>query len=221
MRKFLKNFILLFADFFQFKFVKYYLLIIIGTFIIVMSGFDWDYFIFVQKYIPKMFLFIFDIFGFLFPTLLIIGLFIYNQKKKTEFSRRIFTANFYAVFMALLSSMFIKVFTGRISPPLRGDINTWIDNSHAFQFGFMREQIIGGFPSSHTTVFFALAFTLYYLFPKNKLLHLLSFLIAFSVSLGVTIGFHWFSEFFAGGILGFVIGKIISDHLNNLNKRAL
>lgn len=201
---------------FHYRFIPYYLMMIFGTYIMVVSGFDWLYLLFVSKNINKFLLFFFDLLGFLFPTLLIATSFFYYLKKKNRFSKKVFYTFTQAVLLALASSMFIKVFTGRVSPPLRGTYLTWVDNSHMFQFGFMREQIFGGFPSSHATVMFAIAFTFCFVFSKYdfkkyRLYTISLFVLATLVGLGVTLGFHWFSEFFAGCILGYLVAKTIQN----------
>lgn len=221
MKSYLRDFAFLFSHLLDTKYLKYYLIIIFATSFLVLSGFDWGYLIFMHKHVPQMFLFLFDVFGFIFPISLLIGTFIYYHKKKNIFAEKLFKVSFYSIGLAYLSSTFIKIFTGRISPPFRGDYIQWVDNSHSFQFGFMREQIIGGFPSSHATIFFALAFSFYFVFPKNWKLQFLSFLVASLVSFGVSLGFHWFSEIFAGMILGFVVGKIVSTYLKQLNNKVV
>ena len=212
--------------FFKYEFWKYYVLIIVGTYILVMSSFDWQYFLFTQKYIPKYFLFIADSIGFLSPILFLIFIFFFTRKNKESVHIQKLKIFALSIVVAFLSSEFIKIFTGRISPPddlvfdkISGTnvLSTLVDNSHAFQFGFMREQIIGGFPSSHTTVIFALAFTFALLFPKHYKLQALFYLFAAMVALGVSFGFHWLSEIYAGAILGYVVAKVVQiKNANNL-----
>ncbi len=103
--------------------------------------------------------------------------------------------------------MFIKVFTGRISPPHHGPFD--VDISSAFQFGFMEHHIIGGWPSSHATVMFALAACVWVLFPQAQRFRLALLVSTFFVALGVTFGFHWFSEFVVGACFGTIIGDAV------------
>lgn len=63
------------------------------------------------------------------------------------------------------------------------------------------------FPSTHSTIAFTAAFILAKLFPKGKFyFYLLAFLIAFS---RVYLGVHYFSDIFAGGLLGLTIGWLV------------
>jgi membrane-associated phospholipid phosphatase len=88
-------------------------------------------------------------------------------------------------------------------------INVITDISHQFQFGFWEHGIFWGWPSSHTTVAFAMAVSLMYLYPKNKLIRYLAPLYALYIGLGISIGIHWFSEFIAGIIFGSLIGVVV------------
>jgi membrane-associated phospholipid phosphatase len=84
-----------------------------------------------------------------------------------------------------------------------------IDTSHGFQFGFLKGGMFWGWPSSHTTVAFAMSVCLITLYPKNKKLILFALLYAFYIGLGVSVTIHWFSEFVAGAIIGSVIGMVV------------
>ena len=66
-----------------------------------------------------------------------------------------------------------------------------------------------GWPSSHTTVAFAMALALWELYPENRLIRYGAILYAFYVGIGVSITIHWFSEFVAGAIIGSVIGVVV------------
>lgn len=217
MNEYLKNIFTNFLTLTNTRFYIYYFLIIIGSYFFVFSGFDWKYLIFVSSNIPNYFLFIADVLGFTIPVLLIVALFIFYKAKNTNFSRKIFLSISETIIFSFLTTTIIKIFTGRESPPhahgfiSQPDISSWVDNSYNFHFGFMREQVIGGFPSGHSTVIFSLAFLIYFLFPKRYWLQVFSFLVATFIGLGVTFGFHWFSEFYSGAILGFVIARIVSE----------
>jgi membrane-associated phospholipid phosphatase len=84
-----------------------------------------------------------------------------------------------------------------------------IDTSHGFQFGLLKGGVFWGWPSSHTTVTFAMMVCLIMLYPKNKILVFLALLYAFYIGLGVSVTIHWFSEFTAGAIIGSVIGTVV------------
>ena len=110
--------------------------------------------------------------------------------------------------MALLVSMALKTFSGRASPPHHtfGADLAFADDSAAFKFGFMNEPILGGWPSSHATVAFAVAFALVSALPKMRGLYVASFILAVFIGVGVTLGFHWLSELVAGALIGAGIG---------------
>ena len=84
-----------------------------------------------------------------------------------------------------------------------------VDSSHGFQFGLLKGGIFWGWPSSHTTVTFAMTLCLITLYPKNKIFVFFALLYALYIGLGVSVTIHWFSEFVAGAIIGSVIGTVV------------
>ncbi|HTE48387.1 MAG TPA: phosphatase PAP2 family protein, partial [Candidatus Paceibacterota bacterium] len=66
-----------------------------------------------------------------------------------------------------------------------------------------------GWPSSHATIAFAVATTLFVLYPKNLAVRILALLSAFYIGIGVSMSIHWFSDFISGAILGSLIGFIV------------
>ena len=106
---------------------------------------------------------------------------------------------------SLLSSTY-KAFTGRTHPSPH---ETGADMSQVFHFGFLRGGVFWGWPSSHTTIAFAMAGTVFTLFPKQRWLGWLTVGYAFYIGLGVSMTIHWFSDFVAGTILGTVIGVVV------------
>ena len=73
----------------------------------------------------------------------------------------------------------------------------------------MRGGVFWGWPSSHTTIAFAMAVTLFTLCPKQRWLGFVAILYAFYVGIGVSMTIHWFSDFVAGAIIGSVIGAVV------------
>ena len=126
-----------------------------------------------------------------------------------------------AELIGLLISSSYKAFTGR-DHPLR--IVTG-DNSQVFHFGFMRGGVFWGWPSSHTTIAFAMAFAIMTLTSKPRWLKMAAILYAFYVGLGVSMTIHWFSDFVAGAIIGAVIGVIVGRNFsagqNNKSNQTL
>ena len=118
-----------------------------------------------------------------------------------------------AAILGLVISSVYKAFTGRIPPPHFFSNHAPTDTSHGFQFGFLRGGMFWGWPSSHTTVAFAMAVALWELYPENRLIRYGAILYAFYVGIGVSITIHWFSEFVAGAIIGSVIGFVVGKSL--------
>ncbi len=178
-----------------------------STYLLVVSGLDWEYFLATYNKTTRPFLFFADGLGFLIPVFLPILLYVFSVLKKNLVYKNVAFALASAAALGFVVSMAIKSFTGRISPPHHGPFD--VDISHMFQFGFMEHHIIGGWPSSHAMVMFALASCLYVLFPRVSGLHILAFGTALFVGVGVTFGFHWLSELVAGACFGFIIGRAV------------
>ncbi len=186
----------------------------------VMSGFDWWYFAFFRETIVQAVLLPAVGLGFLVPIFLPIILWVIGLLKK---DRRIFitagAAGQAAAFGYVLSS-FYKAFTGRVPPVSFRQAATLVDSSHQFQFGFLRGGIFWGWPSTHTTVAFAMAITLWVLYPDKKVVRYAVLLYALYIGLGISMSIHWFSEFVAGAIIGSVIGVSVGrSYLILLNKK--
>lgn len=176
---------------------------IVLTFIIVVTGFDWQYFQ-ATRFIPMVYWIPAAAMGGLLPIiipliLLLVGFLI----KKRQVLVTGWTLG-QAALSGFLLSIFYKFFTGRLQPDLASGATT--DISHYFRFGLFRGGVFWGWPSSHTTVAFAMAFALTSLYPKNKLVKVLVLIYAIYIGLAVSISIHWFSEFIAGVIFGTIIG---------------
>ena len=201
---------------FSARFFLFHIIAIVSTILLVSTGLDWAYFVYVLNAVPTSFLYIADATGFILPGLLImvsIGILVVSRKK---LERLYAEAMIYAIILGFTLSTVIKAFTGRISPPHfhYGEAQAMIDNSQAFNFGFLRESVMGGWPSSHATIAFAIAVTLILLLPKRWYVFVTIFAPALFISIGVTFGFHWLSEFIAGTSLGTVIGLVVGGFYN-------
>jgi membrane-associated phospholipid phosphatase len=108
---------------------------------------------------------------------------------------------------SLISSAY-KAVTGRVHPA--HIVGT--DISHFFRFGFLRGGVFWGWPSSHTTIAFAMAATVFTLFPKQRWLGIVAIFYAFYVGIAVSMTIHWYSDFIAGAILGSVIGTVVGKN---------
>lgn len=215
MTKFLKNLVEIFFELIKPRYWLLYIAAILLTYICVMSGLDWAYFLYVMEHAPKPLLFIADISGLFIPIFLPLVLFIVSKVRKNDFLKSLAIASASSIIIGFILSMIIKIFTGRISPP--DDAIVFIDNSHQFLFGFMRTQILGGWPSSHITTALALATTISILNPHLTYVKIIAFGVALFIGIGVTFGFHWLSEFIAGSLFGIAIGHSVGTYFTNAN----
>jgi membrane-associated phospholipid phosphatase len=196
------------------------------TMAIVMSGFDWSYYLAtrgnkIQSLVRPAILL-----GTFLPVLGTLTILIIGEVRK---NRRLITTAWalgQAALLAYLISCAYKVFTGRLPPPFHGfrmsaaNDGSLVDSSHGFQFGFLKGGIFWGWPSSHTTVAFAMAACLIALYPKNRLLIILAILYALYIGLSVSVSIHWLSEFVAGAIIGSVVGTVVGRSFGSKNQFA-
>ena len=182
---------------------------------IVMSGLDWSYYLatrgnaFQSLVRPAILL------GTIIPVLGTLVILLVGEAGK---NRRLITTAWAlgrAALLGYLISCGYKAFTGRLPPPFRGfrmsaaNDGSLMDSSHGFQFGFLKGGVFWGWPSSHTTVAFAMAACLIALYPKNRLLVFLAALYALYIGFSVSVSIHWLSEFVAGAIIGSVTGTVV------------
>jgi membrane-associated phospholipid phosphatase len=179
------------------------------TCIIVTSDFDWYYFISSQRSIlhtlfsPAIGL------GMILPIVVPLILLATGVLRKDFKIKKTAFALGQAALLGLVISAFYKAFTGRIPPPHFLGHGALVDTSHGFRLGFLRGGMFWGWPSSHTTVAFAMAAVFWKLYPENRLLRYAALFYAFYVGIGVSIEIHWFSEFVAGAIIGSLIGAVV------------
>jgi membrane-associated phospholipid phosphatase len=119
-----------------------------------------------------------------------------------------------AVITSLLVTSTYKAITGR-KPP-EDKYGTKADYSKDFNFGFMRRGIFEGWPSGHTTNAFAMATVLWEMYPDNGYIKFYSGAYAFFIGLSISTNIHWFSDFVAGALIGYSIGKSIGQSFRNL-----
>lgn len=213
MVNFSKNLIDIIGRLFKPVYWPLYIVAVILTYVIVATEVDWTYFLFVMKNIPRPFLFTADILGAIIAIFLPLALLALAKYRKDQSLRLLGLATASATIIGFLLSTIIKVFSGRVSPP--DDALIFVNNSHQFLIGFMRTQIMGGWPSSHATIAFALATVISILCPYPRYIKIAAFGVALFVGIGVTFGFHWLSEFVAGALLGIAIGHSIATYFSN------
>ncbi|MEJ2691405.1 MAG: phosphatase PAP2 family protein [Deltaproteobacteria bacterium] len=187
----------------------WHLLAIVLTYIIVTSDFDWFYFTSTRIPILRTYLFPAVRMGMVLPVAAPLILWAIGASAKDFKIQNTAFALGQAAILGLAVSSFYKAFTGRIPPPHFLSHGALVDTSHGFRLGFMRGGMFWGWPSSHTTVAFAMAAALWRLYPENRLVRYAAVLYAFYVGIGVSVTIHWFSEFVAGAIIGSVIGSVV------------
>jgi len=195
----------------------WHLLAIMLTYIIVTSSFDWLYFKSSRSTLLHSILFPAVRLGSRVP--IIAPLLLYASGKAWKNLKLAIKAGALgqSVLIGLLVASFYKAFTGRVHPP-RLLTQDAIDISRYFRFGFMRGGVFWGWPSSHTTIAFAMAVTLLMLYPKNGIIRYLAIFYALYIGFGVSISIHWFSDFVAGAIIGTVIGVVVGKNFSDYIK---
>ena len=187
---------------FRGKRLLWHILAMAATWFSVSSGFDWRYFKMTRPFARYLFPAVF--LGWLVPVLFpvisyIVG--ILGKKRSIIFSAY---AAAQAAVIGLVISSFYKSLTGR--PGLREARLRMIDTSREFRFGFLKGGVFFGWPSSHTTVAFAMAAAVWTMYPESRTVRCIALLYALFVGVGVSMTIHWFSDFLAGVIIGTVIG---------------
>jgi membrane-associated phospholipid phosphatase len=187
------------------RLIIWHLAAIILTFIIVQTGFDWRYFVFTRNPVLTPWAFTAAPIGGLVPVFLPLALFFVGIALRHPAAIHTGWAVAQAELIGSAISSSYKAFTGRVHPPFVEAT----DLSHDFRFGFLRGGVFWGWPSSHTTIAFAMAVTVFILRPKQRWLGIMAIGYALYVGIGVSMTIHWFSDFVAGTILGTLIGVVV------------
>jgi membrane-associated phospholipid phosphatase len=195
---------------FKGRMIFWHLLAIVLTLILVTSGFDWRYFTWTRDPHFRSLAFPAIRVGTSAPVMLPLILLLLGYLARNARMWKFGLAIAQAVILGSLISSTYKAFTGRVHPlhTLGPDI------SHDFHFGFLRGGVFWGWPSSHTTIAFAMAATVFTLLPKQRWLGLLAIGYAIYVGLAVSVTIHWFSDFVAGTIIGTVIGVVVGKRFS-------
>ena len=192
-------------------------LAIVLTYILVTTGFDWFYNLHLRDTVLYPLFMSAAVVGGLVPILLPLGLLITGWVRKNPNVLNTGFALGQAAILGSFISSLLKAVTGRAHPELVAknvlDIGTIFlkgteDISRQFQFGFLHGGIFWGWPSSHTTIAFAMAVTFFILY-KNKSARVWALAYAFYIGLGIAATIHWFSDFAAGAIIGTLIGMVV------------
>lgn len=191
----------------------WHLLAIVITYLLVVSGSDWRYFEFTATGWPLAIRMPAGLLGFLVPLSFPIGFYFLGKMRGSFNLKNTGAALGQAAFVGWFISSSYKALTGRLHPELVTSISS-IDISRDFNFGFFKEGIFWGWPSSHTAVAFAMAAALYVLYPNHKKITVLFVLYAAFIGLGVSVGIHWLSDVIAGAIIGTVAGLVVARSYN-------
>jgi membrane-associated phospholipid phosphatase len=190
---------------FKGRLIIWHLTAIVLTFILVWSGFDWFYFLSTRARLLRSCMFHAVVIGGLLPIILPLVLIAFGGLAGSARTRVAGWAVGQAELIGALLAAAYKAFTGR-AHPLR---QAGADLSHIFRFGFLRGGVFWGWPSSHTTIAFAMAVTIFMLFRQQRWLGYAAIAYALYVGVGVSMTIHWFSDFTAGAIIGTVIGVVV------------
>lgn len=184
---------------------------------VIKSGADWQYYSYMQDHqsISRVG-FAGVLIGGLIP--LTVPFYLYFKGKSNKDAKLMYTALALgqSVMTSLLVTSSYKAITGRKPPEdLHGNESDYSDD---FNFGFMRRGIFEGWPSGHTTNAFAMATVLWEMYPENETIKLYSGIYAFYIGLSVSTNIHWFSDFVAGALMGYSIGKSVGESFKNLSE---
>lgn len=188
------------------------------TCVIVLSGFDWLYFLSVRNESLNALFFPALPVGFFFPILLPVALLVVGHISKNTRTLREGVMLAYAAFAGWFISSTYKAFTGRVQPDLY-DLS--VDSSRNFNFGFLEHGIFWGWPSSHTAVAFATMTALFLIVPKRSWVRWAAVAYAFYIGIGVSLSIHWFSEFVAGALIGIAVGVAVEETWRKKSSEAL
>jgi hypothetical protein len=186
--------------------ILWHVFAIILTFVLVTSGFDWLYFRSTRNPVLHSWMFPAAPIGGLVPIILpLVLLAIGRITGNAKVSLAGWAVGQTELIGALVAAAY-KAITGRAHPAhgVGADIN------HVFRFGFLRGGVFWGWPSSHTTIAFAMAVTIFTLFPKQRWLGYLAIAYALYIGIGVSMTIHWFSDFAAGATVGTAIGTVVA-----------
>ena len=190
----------------------WHIIAIFFTIILVITNIDWFYFINTRSGVLMSIFFPAAILGGILPIIVPLYLIISGYFTKLKKDEMLGWAILQATIIGSVISSFYKMFTGRIQPDLQSVTNNISGN---FEFGFLKHGIFWGWPSSHTTIAFAMVFTLIQMFPKNKFVKFISIFYALYIGIGVSFSIHWLSDCVAGAIIGTVIGIVAGRSYKN------
>jgi membrane-associated phospholipid phosphatase len=195
---------------FRGRLLVWHLVAICLTAALVLSGSDWQYFQWTRSPILRSWLWPAVPIGGLLPIVLPLTLLVLGGVTRSAQTRLSAWAISQAEVIGPIVAAGYKALTGRAHPA--HGVGT--DLTHVFKFGLLRGGVFWGWPSSHTTIAFAMAVTVFRLFPRQKWLGYLAIGYAFYIGLGVSMTIHWFSDFVAGALIGTVVGVVVGTRFS-------
>jgi membrane-associated phospholipid phosphatase len=177
------------------------------TLALVVSGFDWQYFQWTRSPALRSWLWPAVPIGGLLPIVLPVALFVLGGVTRSAGTPLFGWAIAQAEVIGGIIAAGYKAVTGRAHPAH----GVSADLTHVFKFGLLRGGVFWGWPSSHTTIAFAMAVAVFRLFPKQRWLGYLAITYAFYIGFGVSMTIHWLSDFVAGALIGTVIGVVVGN----------
>ena len=206
----MKNFYKPFFAVFSYRSLPIHIAMWAITYVCVITGLDWAYFQavnhepFMRLFQPALFV------GFFVPFLLPPALYVFGQLRKNIELKQLGLLEATAALLGWVTSSLYKAFTGRLSPHMQvSTTGGYLDTSHTFNFGFLRDGIFWGWPSSHTAVAFAMAVAFAVAYGKRMRSSVLVILYALYIGIGVSLGAHWLSDVVAGVLLGSLVGYAV------------
>ena len=193
---------------FKGKNLYWHLLAIVLTYILVVGGFDWQYFIVTRGDWSTSIGMSAGIVGFLIPVIVPLTIYVSGILRKDAQLKQVAIASLQTVIVALVIIALYKAFTGRIQPEFVSGL-VGIDISNGFNFGFWENGIFWGWPSSHTGAAFALSVFLGLVYKHKKWVGILAILYACYIGFGASVAFHWLSDVVAGVIVGSLVGYVM------------
>lgn len=191
-----------------------------GSYGIVSSGIDWEIYKFSKNNKGVAYTgFASVIIGVIAPLAVPLGMYYYGKSEDNEELQITSLALGQAAMISLVVSSGYKLITGRKPPEIFDDETNVKDYSKDFKFGFLNRGVFDGWPSGHTMAAFAMATTLSELYLENTTVKFCAFVYASIIGLGVSTNIHWFSDAFAGALIGYSIGKSVGAGFTNLKNR--
>lgn len=191
------------------KNLLWHLVAIVLTATVVLSGMDWWFFTLTRSEWFHPLVWAAGIGGFFTPILVPLVIYLYGEFKKRPDLMKMGMVAAQAALLAYLVSIMYKSVTGRMEPEFLTTYSM-MDNSRAFNFGFLEHGVFWGWPSSHTAVAFAGAFAIIFM-TRNVPARIVACVYAIGIGTGAAIGFHWLSDALAGAIFGILTASIVAS----------